>query len=119
MRVGHLRRQYGITAEQYDTLLAAQGGVCAVCQRPETRAHKSGELYELAVDHDHATGAVRGFLCGLCNQAIGFMDDDPGRLIAAAEYLRSPRKSAILPSYRQPELDLQVRMIPTYRGRNR
>jgi len=40
----------------------------------------------LAVDHDHATGSIRGLLCLRCNFAIGAMDDDPGRMLAAARY---------------------------------
>src|SRR5262245_59630423 len=51
-RKSHLKRKYGITLEQYDAMLAAQLGVCAIC------SEKPGDL-TLHVDHDHATGAVR------------------------------------------------------------
>lgn len=52
----HLKRTYGLTAEEYDELLAFQGGRCYVCRQvPRKR--------RLAVDHDHETGAVRGLLC--------------------------------------------------------
>jgi hypothetical protein len=37
---------------------------------------------------------VRGLLCQPCNSAIGLMDDSPGRLVAAAEYIRTARVSA-------------------------
>lgn len=52
--------------------------VCEVC----------GGRQRLCIDHDHASGATRGVLCTPCNQALGFMRDDPERLEAAAGYLR-------------------------------
>lgn len=77
------RKKYGITLERYDEMLAAQGGVCAICAQPEQRK----ETANLAVDHCHATGEVRGLLCSNCNRAIGLLADDPERLRSAAEYL--------------------------------
>lgn len=80
-------RKNGFDPDQVDILLAAQGGVCACCGQPET-AVRGGKTKNLATDHDHVTGVVRGVLCNRCNVAIGMMDDDPDRLIAAAEYVR-------------------------------
>lgn len=77
-----LQRTYGITLAEYDTMLIAQGGGCAICGRsPEENGRRLG------VDHDHETGEVRGLLCGNCNQGIGFFKDDTGRLRSAANYL--------------------------------
>jgi len=64
---GKLEKTYGITPEEYDQLLAFQGGRCAICgQQPKSR--------RLAVDHDHETGAVRGLLCSAdewgCNVSL-------------------------------------------------
>lgn len=56
-------KQLGVDAAEYDRLLAAQGGGCAICGAlPKTR--------RLHVDHDHRTGRVRGLLCHRCNRAL-------------------------------------------------
>jgi len=81
-------KQYGLTIETWDALLAAQGGVCACCGKepaPSKRKHK------WHTDHDHATGAVRGILCHLCNVMLGYARDDQSILIAAAAYLERSR----------------------------
>lgn len=61
-----LQKKYGITRVEYDTILAAQGGHCAVC--PATEG--------LDVDHCHKRGKVRGILCGPHNRALGLLQDD-------------------------------------------
>jgi hypothetical protein len=76
-----LKSKFGITCEDYEELLEAQGGVCRICGR------KCSTGRRLAVDHDHNTGIVRGLLCLHCNVAIGYLEDDPERLRRAAEYL--------------------------------
>lgn len=81
------QRLYGITPADYDQMLDEQGGVCAVCGEPETARHQSGRVRLLAIDHDHATGKVRGLLCHACNTSIGGMADNPVRLMAAAAYV--------------------------------
>ena len=87
-RVDALRRKYGITVGQYEALLAAQGGVCAICLMPETRC-VGGSLSPLAVDHiDTESGpVVRGLLCHRCNRAIGLLRDEPDVLRRAADYV--------------------------------
>ena len=82
-----LRRTYGISFEQYNEMLDAQGGVCAICQSPETKTRK-GTVLALSVDHDHATGRVRALLCCACNRTLGLHDDDPEVFDRMAEYLR-------------------------------
>lgn len=84
-RKSHLMKQYGITPDRFDAMLAEQNGGCAICRA--TVADTRG--YRPHVDHCHDTGAVRGLLCGRCNRAIGMMDDDANLLDAAAAYLRS------------------------------
>lgn len=83
----HLRR-YGITPEWYDAKLEEQGGVCAICSKPETAVIK-GRTLALAVDHCHDSGAVRGLLCRACNSAIGMFNHDVALLSNAISYLGS------------------------------
>lgn len=75
-----IKRLYSLTPEQYQQLSRSQGDACAICQiTPE----------KLMVDHDHATGKVRGLLCGMCNLAIGYFGDKPETMEAAKRYLES------------------------------
>ena len=78
------RRTYGISAADYDRLLVAQGGVCAICGGNNLAKNRN----TLDVDHCHDSGKVRGLLCGRCNRAIGLFRDDSALCVAAAEYLR-------------------------------
>lgn len=79
-----LKRRYGLTLAQYDAMLQVQGGGCAVCGGPQAN-RRCGDRF--CVDHDHATGRIRGLLCGPCNLAIGYFQDRPDLLRAAAAYL--------------------------------
>jgi hypothetical protein len=83
VRHNELTRKFGITLEQYDELLRAQGGFCAICG--ETNCDSRA----LAVDHDHKTGKVRGLLCGNCNRGIGNLRDNQAILQRAIEYLNA------------------------------
>jgi hypothetical protein len=80
-RKAALKRNYGLSVEQYEAMHQRQGGVCAICKEecPIERV--------LSVDHCHTTGRVRGLLCSLCNKAIGLLKDSPERLRAAINYL--------------------------------
>ena len=86
-----LRRKYGIGCEEYDRLMAAQGGRCAICGGTETHC-SVGDFF--AVDHDHATGRVRGLLCGHCNRGLGMFRDEPRVCANAAMYLSAWRVSS-------------------------
>lgn len=81
-RGARLRLRYGLTSQEYDSILAQQGGVCAICG--QSAGHKKG----FTVDHDHATGKVRGVLCHPCNIAIGFLERGRILLPARIDYLR-------------------------------
>ena len=71
---------YGITQAEFDALLAAQSGRCAICG---TDLHPG----KWAIDHDHETGRVRGILCRSCNIMLGLAMDDQSILAKAIKYL--------------------------------
>ena len=75
----HIKQKYGLTAVQYHEMLKQQGGGCKLCGR---RAIKN----RLPVDHDHATGRIRGILCTPCNRAVGIVEANIDKLV---EYLKS------------------------------
>lgn len=77
IRVG----EYGLTIEQYDAMVDAQNGACAVCGKVPR--------YELVIDHDHATGTIRGLLCHGCNAGIGYLGDNEEGIRRALEYLQA------------------------------
>lgn len=85
----HLKYAYGISLEDFAAMHDRQGGVCAICGKPETRVHANGAVCPLHVDHDHVTGRVRGLLCHHCNIAVGQLST-PGLLAKAAQYLSPP-----------------------------
>jgi hypothetical protein len=76
----HLKHKYGMTVQAFDEMMAKQEGRCAIC-----RTKIKGK--RLCVDHEHASGEIRGLLCGHCNLALGKFNDDPTRFRAAANYL--------------------------------
>jgi hypothetical protein len=64
-------------------MLKEQGGVCKICgtDKPWSRSGK------FTIDHDHATGRVRGLLCHNCNLGLGKFKDSIEFLRKAMEYL--------------------------------
>lgn len=78
------KHQYGITQDQYEKMLEAQGHKCLIC---ETSFSDSDRSTKACVDHCHKTGKVRGILCWLCNTGIGKLKDNAELLMKAARYL--------------------------------
>lgn len=72
---------YGLTLDQWDEMVLAQEGRCAICELPA----------ELVVDHCHDSKKVRALLCGTCNSGLGHFKDDPARMRAAAVYIEQHR----------------------------
>lgn len=93
LRERELKKKYGMTNEDYNAMLAAQKGGCAICGITPREAGKS-----LAVDHDHRCcgyrrdgrtcgRCTRQLLCESCNLGIGKFNDDPDLLRKALAYL--------------------------------
>jgi hypothetical protein len=84
----NLKRLYGLELAEFEKMLAAQGGCCAICSEKIAPIAEGGRTRASAcVDHDHATATVRAILCRGCNTGLGCFDDDPALLTAAARYL--------------------------------
>lgn len=86
MYVYNIKRKYGISIYEYETLLIKQNGVCAICKNKKLSSKKNGRL---CVDHNHESGEIRGLLCSNCNTALGLMKDDINSLKMAIEYLKN------------------------------
>lgn len=90
---------YGLGPGDYERLLEAQGGHCAIAG-----CRATGRTKRLAVDHHHESGEVRGLLCGPHNRTIGYNFDSPEAFDSLAEYLRNPPARAVL----DPKGNVQV-----------
>lgn len=66
-RTYHLKSNYGLTNEQFETILLEQENCCAIC-------HRAFQNQTPSVDHDHDTTVVRGLLCRTCNQNLGWFE---------------------------------------------
>ena len=88
-RETRLLETYGISLADYDAMLAAQGGVCAICGGTRKA--------NLDVDHSHKTYLVRGLLCRRCNRRLLPASlDQVDLLLKAIEYLNNPPAFAVL-----------------------
>lgn len=81
----NLWRKFGLTVDAYNAMLAEQGGVCRICE-----GGFGGKTPH--VDHDHATGAVRGIVCEHCNRGLGAFRDNIESLRNAIAYLERSRQ---------------------------
>lgn len=84
----YLKKYYKISLEIYNKMLMEQNNVCAICFNPETSVNNAkNKIIDLAVDHCHKTGKVRGLLCAKCNSSLGKMQDSVVILQSAINYL--------------------------------
>lgn len=81
IREKQLMEKFGISLEKYNEMFKDQNGVCSICLK------KCETGKQLAVDHCHKTGKIRGLLCQPCNTAIGKFMDSPALLQQAIYYL--------------------------------
>ena len=77
-RRSNMKKNYGLTLEQYDKMYSDQCGECKICGVFRERLH---------VDHCHTTGEVRDLLCSQCNVAIGYAKEDENILRSMIEYI--------------------------------
>lgn len=82
-----LKKKYGITLLEYNSILFRQSGVCAICGNMEIGGKR------LSVDHDHNSGNIRGLLCQSCNAGLGLFKENINSLGAAISYLMEYRAS--------------------------
>lgn len=80
MREYSLKWHYGMTVEDYESMLKNQDNVCAICHTLPSKKH-------LVVDHAHDTNIVRGLLCSNCNTGLGLFKDSIDNLSSAIMYL--------------------------------
>jgi hypothetical protein len=78
----YVERTYGLEPGEYDRMLEAQGGRCAICMK-QPRAKR------LSVDHDHNTGRVRALLCQPCNRGLRSFEHDYPAAQNAANYIQA------------------------------
>lgn len=81
-RKAALKKNYGITPEQWDEMFENQKGCCAICDRHQDMFKK-----RLAVDHNHETGEIRGLLCAYCNHRVVGRHRDGAKLRKIADYV--------------------------------
>lgn len=74
-----LKRNYGLSLEDFEGMLLKQDNKCAICSSNlSTRPH---------IDHSHSTGKVRAILCQSCNVGLGHFKDNEEFLYSAIQYL--------------------------------
>jgi hypothetical protein len=79
-----LKSLYGITLDEYERMLEAQGHKCWCCG---VEHKEDGRYGPLCVDHNHTTGDVRGLLCRRCNMVIGNVEESKELLTTLIDYL--------------------------------
>ena len=77
---------YGVSPRDVVDKFNEQGGLCAICGGEGFKMNE-GVRHGLNLDHCHATGKVRGWLCHNCNRALGLLQDSPELMRRAAEYV--------------------------------
>ena len=85
VRSQYLKRNYGLTFEEFEAMLSDQDNCCAICKSTKPL----GRHKRFNVDHHNKTGNVRGLLCSNCNTALGLVNDNILTLKSMIQYLES------------------------------
>lgn len=81
--------EFGLTYEQYESILIRQEFLCAICHKKEIRLNpKSRQISRLAIDHCHTTRKIRGLLCFSCNVSLGAFNDNATKLQELSRYVK-------------------------------
>jgi hypothetical protein len=67
--------RFGLTERGYLKMYADQEGKCKICDVTLVHRKTPGCSTFACVDHDHATGRVRGLLCPGCNTKLSGVED--------------------------------------------
>ena len=78
-----LTHKFGLTLNEYNNIGDLYNWRCFICKIPQSECSTN-----LAVDHDHSDGRIRGLLCRRCNHGLGFFKDDVSLLNEAVKYLQ-------------------------------
>jgi len=79
-RDARYRSKYGVSLDHLEALMVKQQHKCAICGKSLTA--------RMNLDHDHATGRIRGLLCPCCNRGLGLFGDSLAVLTKAVQYLK-------------------------------
>lgn len=77
-----LLEKYGITPDEYKKLFKKQKGKCAICNKKPIKGRN------LAIDHCHETGRIRGLLCFRCNFGLSYFSEDAEMLLRASKHIK-------------------------------
>lgn len=81
--------KFGVTIEEFNRKVALQSGGCAICKKPcDVRKN-------LAIDHNHTTGAIRDLLCHRCNVVLGLVEEDELLFLEMIDYLKRHNQSKV------------------------
>lgn len=86
-KIRDIEKKYNLTEIEYDDLRKTQNYCCCICKQHEKKLKRG-----LCVDHDHNTGKIRGLLCDVCNQGLGYFKDNATFLKTAIKYLGGEQK---------------------------
>lgn len=91
LRWSKIKTKYGLSRDEYETMLSSQDGACGICRTREP----GGRYGVFVVDHCHTGGDVRGLLCNKCNTAIGMLGDTVESAQRVVDYLSTGSISRI------------------------
>ena len=83
VRSRYLKRNYGISLEDYDIMIAEQNYSCAICKATEA----GGKFNKRFMIDKSPSGTVRGLLCNSCHTIVKEVGDNLQTLESMIEYL--------------------------------